>query len=83
MSLIMIFFTACSDISTLYSSGTVEGDYIRFDAETIEYGWYTAFRNGKQFVFPSIQDLDTVFEECLNDWGYMYLLKGGVIYRLL
>ncbi|XP_053387193.1 uncharacterized protein LOC123542679 [Mercenaria mercenaria] len=62
---------SCEDTENVYSAGNVSGKLLYFSYGDIQAGWYDAFKNGNQYVFPSLEDLKDDFGECfIHGWGY-------------
>ena len=69
-------FSACDNTARVYSSENINGKFIHFQDGNLQVGWFNAYINGKQFVPPSIDEINGIFTDCLIQ-GHGYVLLGS------
>ncbi|XP_053387636.1 uncharacterized protein LOC123541916 isoform X2 [Mercenaria mercenaria] len=68
----IIYAESCDGTEMVYSAGSESGKLLQFSHGDIQDGWYNAFNNGKQYVFPSVEDLNDMPDECFpHNWGFV------------
>ncbi|XP_053387563.1 uncharacterized protein LOC123542645 isoform X2 [Mercenaria mercenaria] len=71
----------CESSEFVYTAGNMSGRFLNVSYGDTHFGWFDAHRDGKQYVLPSFEDVEDVFENCLPDYGYYYgsyFLKEGM-----
>ncbi|XP_053387581.1 uncharacterized protein LOC123542740 [Mercenaria mercenaria] len=63
---------ACGSSAIVYSAGNMVGRLLYMSPGDIQNGWLDAYRHGKQYVFPSFNDVDVVFKQCVDERVYKY-----------
>ncbi|XP_060578581.1 von Willebrand factor D and EGF domain-containing protein-like [Ruditapes philippinarum] len=57
---------ACQSSEFVYSAGNVTDRFLNLSYPSVQFGWLDAHQNGKQYVLPAFDDVNEVFEECIE-----------------